>query len=117
MAFCCFPTLLKKITSELVAIRFNRERKKKKQQAEKKGGVREENQERAEKLNLVQLGNLRLADKKEREVRESGARSKLEREKEGSEESNKSGSFKEAADNMVECKLRYIRHVQILSTF
>ena len=109
MAFCCFPTLFKKINSELVAIRFGGKRRKSEQQSEKKGGIREDNKEIAENPTFVQL--VSLVGNKERAMKESSE--KAESEKEGR---SKSKSFNEKADDLDECKLRYI-FVQNSSTF
>ena len=106
MAFCCWPTLLQKITSELVAaLRFG-ERGKSEQ-----GG---ETKERVDKLNLVQalVGRLPacllgkreacLGQVEKREAKEIGAAcSKAE--KEGR---SKGGSFKGKSDDIVGCESR-----------
>merc|ERR1719234_2346303 len=83
MAFCCFPTLFKKINSELVAIRFGGKRRKSEQQSEKKGGIREDNKEIAENPTFVQL--VSLVGNKERAMKESS----------------------EKADDLDECKLSW----------
>ena len=110
MAFCCWPTLLQKITSELVAaLRFG-ERWNREQEGEKI--EREEKKERVEKLNLVQLTCLALVGRlpacllgkrealvEKKEAKESGAAcGKAEREKEGR---SNGGSFKGKADDVV----------------
>merc|ERR550532_805013 len=110
MAFCCWPTLLQKITSELVAaLRFG-ERWNREQEGEKI--ERGEKKEKVDKLTLVQLTCLALVGRlpacllgkrealvEKKEAKESGAAcSKAEREKEGR---SKSGSFKGKADDIV----------------
>jgi len=101
MAFCCFPTLPKKITSELVAIRFGGKIRKSEQHEEKKRRMREEIKEKAENPTLVQLVSLGYVGKNDEEVKDShcGASSKVETEKEGR---SKSESVKEKADDIVE---------------
>ena len=119
MASCCWPTLLQKITSDLVAaLRFGRKRREKRdrkesrQQGEKRRIKREEKKEKMEKstssVQLVCL--LGLVGKKEREVKESGAAcSKAERER-------KAGSFKKKSDNIVLRESRLCKNVQQSST-
>ena len=89
MAFCCYPTLLQKIASDLVAIRSGGE-----SDDEQKRRKREENKE---KLSLVQLVSLGKVGKEE---------VKSEREMEGSEGRSKGESFKEKANDIVECQSR-----------
>ena len=116
MAFCCWPTLLQKITSELVAaLRFG-ERWNREQEGEKI--EREEKKEKVDKLTLVQLTCLALVGRlpacllgkreaclgqvEKREAKESGAAcSKAE--KEGR---SKGGSFKGKSDDIVGCESR-----------
>ena len=105
MAFCCFPTLPKKITSELVAIRFGGKIRKSEQHEEKKRRMREEIKEKAENPTLVQLVSLGYVGKNDEEVKDSGASSQVEREKEGR---SKSESVQEKADDIVECESRCI---------
>ena len=110
MAFCCWPTLLHKITRELVAgLRFG-ERWNREQEGEKI--EREEKKEKVDKLTLVQLTCLALVGRlpacllgkrealvEKKEAKESGAAcSKAEREEEGR---SKGGSFKGKADDVV----------------
>ena len=122
MAFCCWPTLLQKITRELFSglrkLVVNGERGK----SEGEKIEREEKKERVEKLNSVQLVCLALAGrlpaclakkKKEgclglvgnKEVKESGAAcSKAERKREGR---SKIRSFKGKVDDIVQRESRW----------
>ena len=105
MAFCCWPTLVQKITRELVdALRFG-ERWNREQEGEKI--EREEKKEKVDKLTCLALvGRLpacllgkREALVEKKEAKESGAAcGKAEREKEGR---SKGGSFKGKADDGV----------------